>query len=257
MPLTGNTARYGHHRAMEVPPLLSEICWCVDSEVGKLKGTWARISLALITCHNQGTSDQPRLTKNTAVKLYNQWPVCTTTSYICKAPKTVKPRSGNGTGWLDGKSRLEDMEFELMFEGWHFSYTANVQRYHTTTILRPFFRDHPGEPVPEENFWTLWCKGRLTEADSQTIQLGATPSGLSSAHLHHPHIFYRPDALPAAQPTVSKQWRQDMCRGKHAIFTKVLYILTQIETLLFTDTVTLTAFRSDFKTLLFNRAYTP
>jgi len=26
-----------------------------------------------------------------------------------------------------------------------------------------FFRDHPGEPVPEENFWTLWCKGRLTD----------------------------------------------------------------------------------------------
>jgi len=25
---------------------------------------------------------------------------------------------------------------------------------------RPFFRDHPGEPVPEENFWTSWCKGR-------------------------------------------------------------------------------------------------
>jgi len=26
--------------------------------------------------------------------------------------------------------------------------------YHTTTttVLRPFFRDHPGEPVPEENF---------------------------------------------------------------------------------------------------------
>jgi len=25
----------------------------------------------------------------------------------------------------------------------------------TTTILRPFFRDHPGQPVPEVNFWTL------------------------------------------------------------------------------------------------------
>jgi len=73
----------------------------------------------------------------------------------------------------------------------------------TTTILRPFFRDHPGELVPEENFWTLWCKGRLTEADTLTIWLGATPSGLTSAHLHRP-IFYRPDALPAAQPTVSK-----------------------------------------------------
>jgi len=66
------------------------------------------------------------------------------------------------------------------------------------------FQDHPGEPVPEENFWPLWCKGRLTEADTPTIRLGATPSGLSSAHLHHPHVFYRPDSLPAAQPTVSK-----------------------------------------------------
>ena len=45
-----------------------------------------------------------------------------------------------------------------------------------TTVLRPFFRDHPGEPVPEENFWTLWCKGRLTEADKPIIRLGATPS---------------------------------------------------------------------------------
>jgi len=38
--------------------------------------------------------------------------------------------------------------------------------HHTTTVLRPFFRDHPFEPVPKENFWTLWCKGRLTEADT-------------------------------------------------------------------------------------------
>jgi len=73
---------------------------------------------------------------------------------------------------------------------------------HTTTVLRPFFRDHPVEPVPEENLWTLWCKGRFTEADTLTIRLGAIPSGLTSAHLHHPpHIFYRPHALPAAQPT--------------------------------------------------------
>ena len=80
--------------------------------------------------------------------------------------------------------------------------------HHTTTVLRPFFRDHLGEPVPEENFWTLWCKGRLTEADTLTIRLGATPSGLTSAHRHHPSYFYGPDALPATQPTVSKHWRQ-------------------------------------------------
>ena len=42
-----------------------------------------------------------------------------------------------------------------------------------------------GDPVPEENFWTLWCKGRLTEADTPTIRLGATPSGLTSAHVQH------------------------------------------------------------------------
>jgi len=64
-------------------------------------------------------------------------------------------------------------------------------------------RDHPGELVPEENFWTLWCKGRLTEADTPTIRLSATPSGLTSAHLHH--ISYGPDALPATEPTVSKR----------------------------------------------------
>jgi len=80
----------------------------------------------------------------------------------------------------------------------------------TTTILRPFFWDHPGEPVPEENFWTLWCKGRLREADTATIRIGATPSKLTNAHLHNLPFFYRPDALPATQPTVSKHWRQ--CR---------------------------------------------
>ena len=84
--------------------------------------------------------------------------------------------------------------------GPNFSFSTTTT---TTTILRPFSRDHPDEPVPEENFWTLWCKGRSTEADTPTIRLGATPSGLSSAHLSHPH-FYRPDALPATQPTVSK-----------------------------------------------------
>jgi len=69
--------------------------------------------------------------------------------------------------------------------------TLALHHHHThththTTVLRPFSRDHPGEPVPEENFWTLWCKGRLTEADMPTIRLGAIPPALISAHLHRP-----------------------------------------------------------------------
>jgi len=47
---------------------------------------------------------------------------------------------------------------------------------------------HPGELVPEENFWTLQCKGRLTEVDTLTIRLGTTPFGLTSAYLHRPPI---------------------------------------------------------------------
>jgi len=38
----------------------------------------------------------------------------------------------------------------------------DYHNHHHTTVLWPFFRDHLGEPVPEENFWSLWCKGRLT-----------------------------------------------------------------------------------------------
>jgi len=79
---------------------------------------------------------------------------------------------------------------------------AAEMKPHTT-----FFRDHPGEPVPEENFWTLWCKGRLTEVDTPTIRLGATPSGLSSAHLHHPPIFFtgRMSFLPPSQQCQSTE----------------------------------------------------
>jgi len=79
--------------------------------------------------------------------------------------------------------------------------------YHTTTILRPFFRDHLGELVPEENFWTLWCKERLTEADtnhpagSHSIWTNQCPPPPSPSH------FYRLHGLPAAQPTVSNHWR--------------------------------------------------
>jgi len=75
-------------------------------------------------------------------------------------------------------------------------------KYHTTHHNRFMVRDHPGDPVPAENFWILWCKGRLTETDTQTIWLGATPSGLTSAHLHHPPIFLQA-GCPSCHPTNS------------------------------------------------------
>jgi len=85
--------------------------------------------------------------------------------------------------------------------------------HHTTTVLWHFFQNHPGEPVPDENFWSLWFKGRLTEADTPTIWLGTTPSGLSSAHLHHPPFFT--GRMPFLPPN---QQHQSMKVGSETIF---------------------------------------
>jgi len=53
------------------------------------------------------------------------------------------------------------------------------------------FRDYPGESVPEKNLLLdFTVQGDISEADTLTIRLGATPSGLisepppSSAHLY-------------------------------------------------------------------------
>jgi len=108
--------------------------------------------------------------------------------------------------------RWFEKRFQVMLERWKTFNRVVYERcifhhhyHHTTTVLRPFFRDHPSEPVPEENFWTLWCKGKLTEADTQTIQLGTTPCGLTSAHLHHPPFFtgWKSAGCPSCRPTNS------------------------------------------------------
>jgi len=77
----------------------------------------------------------------------------------------------------------------------------------TTTILWPFFRDQPGEPVPEENFWTLWCKGRLTKADTDhpaerhSIRTNQCPPPLSPIFLHA--------GCPSCRPTNSAKALKD------------------------------------------------
>jgi len=47
-------------------------------------------------------------------------------------------------------------------------------------------------------------QGKIMEAETPTVQVGATPTGLTAPPHNPPKVFYRPDALPAAQPTVSK-----------------------------------------------------
>jgi len=78
--------------------------------------------------------------------------------------------------------------------------------------------------VPEENFWTLWCKGRLTEADTPIIRLGATPSGLTSAHLHHPPYFFtgRMPFLPPNQQRQSTEGTHAKYRGQKLFLSVVI-----------------------------------
>jgi len=43
--------------------------------------------------------------------------------------------------------------------------------------------------------------GKIMEAEVPTVRVGATATGLTALP---PKVFYRPDALPAAQPTALK-----------------------------------------------------
>jgi len=46
-------------------------------------------------------------------------------------------------------------------------------------------------------------QGKINSADTPTIRLGATPSGLSSAHLRHPPYFLQA-GCPSCRPTNSE-----------------------------------------------------
>jgi len=91
----------------------------------------------------------------------------------------------------------------------------------TTTILRPFF---PGPPswagarrkLPDFMVQAKINRGRHTDHPTgrHSVRTNQCP------HLLH-RIFYRPDALPAAQPTVSKHWKQ-LAHSEYGEDTRVL-----------------------------------
>jgi len=79
----------------------------------------------------------------------------------------------------------------------------------TTTVLRPFFLDYPGEPVPEEKLLDFMVQGKInrgrhTDHPAGRHSIWSNQCPLPPSH----HLFYRPDALPVAEPTVSTHWRQ-------------------------------------------------
>jgi len=48
-------------------------------------------------------------------------------------------------------------------------------------------------------------QGKIMEAEVPTVRVGAIPTGPTAPPPpQSPKVFYRPDALPATQPTASK-----------------------------------------------------
>ena len=93
----------------------------------------------------------------------------------------------------------------------------NTHTHTHTAVLQPFFWDYPDEPLPEEIFfWTFMVQGMITEADTPTIQLGATPTGLiSNPPPTSPH-FYAGCPSCRNPPTLSSLGTGTKYAGLHA-----------------------------------------
>ena len=76
------------------------------------------------------------------------------------------------------------------------------------TCLTALFRDYPGEPVPERSnqIWILLKQETVSGSDISWAMCKSAPrSRQITTPAPHQSVFYRPDALPATQPTASKQ----------------------------------------------------
>jgi len=82
--------------------------------------------------------------------------------------KTQQQNLGKMTYYLQSKSPTHSLS--LLLAGLSFAEFLHILQSNatplfkytttnTTIVLRLFFWDHPGEPVPEENFWTYGTRG--------------------------------------------------------------------------------------------------
>jgi len=121
------------------------------------------------------------------------------------------------------KRTAEDRKEWQKLKSWK-SYTcflADYLNHHHHNRFTALFPGPPRWAGARRELLDFMVHGKTNRG--RTIQLGATPSGLSSEHPHHP-MFYRPDALPVAQPTVSKHWRQPSRLLEEGRSWKWLYI---------------------------------
>jgi len=96
----------------------------------------------------------------------------------------------------------------------------------TTTVSLPFLRDHPGEPVPEENFWNLdfMVQRKINRQKRQTHR----PSGWAPLHPDQPvltstilPIFFT-GRMPFLPPNQQHQSTKGKTRQKASRITHTL-----------------------------------
>jgi len=79
---------------------------------------------------------------------------------------------------------------------------------HTHNRFTALFPGPPGWAGVRRQLLDFMVQGKINRGRHIDHPTGHHSIGLTSAHLHHPPIFYRADALSAAKPTVSKHWKQ-------------------------------------------------
>ena len=136
-----------------------------------MKHRHTRVRAILLLNHQLG--GEVSLTGSRLAMSMTRGVVAVVTRVAATLPMTESARDDCAASCTSLPTRLVDATVGFLHQQQETTHThtlsvwATSQYYVcTTTILRPCFRDHPGEPVPEENLWTLWCKGRLTKADT-------------------------------------------------------------------------------------------
>ena len=115
--------------------------------------------------------------------------------------------------WVCGPPFFGHPVYAYLMPFRRYSMTENKVWIHTHTHTHPFHGPFPGLPrwAGTRKVKPIWIFLKQETVSGSGISWAICNSALRSRQItmpapHH-WVFYRPDALPAAQPTASKHWR--------------------------------------------------
>jgi len=129
-----------------------------------------------------------------------------TFTVLSSLPDTISRPSGENLTQLSLHSRSAP-QWTTLSSGKLLNYSFKPKPTFKPSRHNRFMAPFPGPSGwadASRELWTLWCKGKLAEADTSTMRLDATPSGLTSAHLHYPPILFT-GRMPFLPPNQQRQ----------------------------------------------------